>query len=150
VRYLNEKLDYVASLPTREEQVAALRDIINKDQTFIPLMRMAFVPGEGIEGLAEGFSVAYKPDTSMPDGFADTQVQQEMRRIKKFLRNGEFQKLGQGQRELLWLQLVEGLHFKEAAILNFIKDRKLGLAYPNLPSLLSEFGVFGIEGNTRI
>ncbi len=79
---LNEKLDWIAKAATLQEQVERTKKVAKIDSTFAPLMRMAVLDAEKVVGMPVGMPDTYKPDTSMPDGFANTDARAEFRRIK--------------------------------------------------------------------
>jgi hypothetical protein len=137
---LNEKLDYIAKGETLEIQVNRAREVAKLDVTFAPLMRMAVIAEEKLSGLPEGMPDTYKQDTALPDGIANTFARQEFRRIKNFLPNGSMQKVPAHKRELSWIQMLEGMHWKEANILVHIKDQTLLQVYPNMREVLTSLG----------
>jgi hypothetical protein len=137
---LNEKLDYIAKGETLEIQVNRTKEIARLDVTFAPLMRMAVIAEEKLSGLPIGMPDTYKPETAIPDGISDTTARQEFRRIKNFLPTGSMQNIPLHKREISWLQMVEGLHWKEANILIHIKDQTLLHIYPNMREVLTTLG----------
>lgn len=138
---LNEKLDYISSGENLEDQVNRAREVAKLDVTFGPLMRMATIKEEKLEGLPSGMPETYKPDTHLPDGMGDTNARQEFRRIKNFLVAGPMQNVPRHKRELSWLQMLEGMHWKEANVLVHIKDQTLLDIYPNMREVLTTLGV---------
>jgi len=137
---LNEKLDWISAGETLEEQISRAKEVAKIDVTFPVFMRMAVVQEERIAGLPEGMPDVYKPKSDMPDGMADTTARQELRRIKNFLANGSMQKIPALRRETNWMQMLEGMHWKEANILIHIKDQQLLNLYPNLRDILTALG----------
>lgn len=140
VMLLNEKLDYIAQGETLEAQVNRAREIARMDVTFAPLMRMAVIVEEKLTGIPEGMPDTYKPETSIPDGISDTTARQEFRRIKNFLPKGSMQNVPAHKRELSWIQMLEGMHWKEANVLVHIKDQTLLQLYPNMREVLTTLG----------
>ena len=137
---LNEKLDWIAKGATLQEQVERTKQVAKIDSTFAPLMRMAVLDAEKVVGMPTGMPETYKPDTSMPDGFANTDARAEFRRIKNFQAGGSMQKVASHQREKLWVQMLEGMHWKEANVMIHIKDQTLLQIYPNMRQVLTELG----------
>jgi len=137
---LNEKLDYIAQGTTLDEQVNRTRELAKLDGTFAPLMRMAVILEEKIAGLPEGMPDTYKPDTALPNGISDTTARQEFRRIKNFQVNGSMQNVPSHKREISWIQMLEGMHWKEANVLIHIKDQTLLDLYPNMREVLTTLG----------
>lgn len=137
---LNEKLDYIAKGETLDVQVERTREIARLDVTFAPLMRMAVIAEEKLSGLPEGMPETYKPETAIPDGISNTTARQEFRRIKNFLPNGSMQKVPSHKREVSWIQMLEGMHWKEANVMVHIKDQTLLQVYPNMREVLTTLG----------
>jgi len=65
----------------------------------------------------------YKKQVDVPDGYCLTDLKQEFSRMCIFT-NGELN-VTRVRREQLWLQMCEGLFWKEAELINKIKDRRL-------------------------
>jgi hypothetical protein len=128
----------VAVLTTSfEDRVARAKQIVQDDVTFLTLMTIATDPKQKIEGLKPGFPDQVKLDRGIPAGIADTTVRQELRRIKGFLPDGPYSKVKPVQREAIWTNLLEGMHFREANVLTMIKDQTLLENYPGLEDVLN-------------
>lgn len=79
----------------------------------------------------------YKKKDDVPDGYCMTDLKQEFRRMRVF--TDPALNLTRVRREQLWMQLCEGLFWKEADLMNKIKDRRLTDLYPELTySLVKE------------
>ena len=137
---LNEKLDWIAQGATIDEQVDRTKQVAKIDTTFAPLMRMAVLENEKVVGVPVGMPDTYKPDTTLPDGFAHTDARAEFRRIKNFQANGTMQRIPSLKRETLWVQMLEGMHWKEANVMVHIKDQTLLEIYPNMREVLTKLG----------
>ena len=137
---LNEKLDWIAQGATIDEQVDRTKQVAKIDTTFAPLMRMAVLENEKVVGVPVGMPDTYKPDTTLPDGFAHTDARAEFRRIKNFQANGTMQRIPSHKRETLWVQMLEGMHWKEANVMVHIKDQTLLEIYPNMREVLTKLG----------
>jgi len=137
---LNEKLDYIAEGETLEDQISRTKEVAKIDQSFAPYMRMAVLENERIVGLPEGMPDTYKPETDIPDGISFSTARQELRRIRSYMADGAMQNVPSHQRELKWIQLLEGMHWKEANILVHIKDQTLLDIYPNMREVLIALG----------
>lgn len=72
----------------------------------------------------------YKRRDDVPDGYCLTDLKQEFRRMRVFT-DGQLN-LTRIRREQLWLQMCEGLYWKEADLINKIKDRRITDLYSNL------------------
>lgn len=138
---LNEKLDYIAKGESLEEQVARAKQVASIDSSFAGLMRMATVIEEKITGLPEGMPDTYKPDSTIPDGISETTIRQEFRRIKNFQQGGSMMNVPVARRELGWIQMLEGMHWKEANLMVHIKDQTFLEIYPNMREVLEMLGV---------
>lgn len=77
---------------------------------------------EAVSMLPEG-PVPYKPNES-PKGTAHQQLSQEYKRLYHFVRGGN-DALKPLRRESMFIQLLEGLHEDEAALLVKVKDSRL-------------------------
>lgn len=138
---LDEKLDLIAKEETLEKQIEVTKKIAAADSSFLPFMQISCWPQNKLSGLPEGMPETYKPQTDIPVGIADTTARQEFRRIKNFLPGGSMSNLSPAKRETFWVQMLEGMHWKEANILIHIKDQTLHVLYPNLPEVLRAFGL---------
>lgn len=137
---LNEKLDYIAEGENLEEQIKRTKEVANLDVTFAPYMRMAVLENEKLVGLPEGMPDTYKPETDIPDGIGFSTARQEFRRIKNYMVGGSMENVASHQREIKWVQALEGMHWKEANILVHIKDQTLLDIYPNMREVLTALG----------
>jgi hypothetical protein len=139
-RQLSVVLNEVFSLKTKEARAKAIAPLM-ADPVFAHLMRMAYDPEQKLTGLPPGMPDVLKLEVGIPDEMADTTVRSEYRRIKNFLPGTALQNLPATKREVLWIELLEGIHPKDAIIMTAIKDQELDVTYPGLNELLEEFGV---------
>jgi hypothetical protein len=141
-RQANEGFDWVFQVETKEEQITRLKEWASTNQTVVPLVRMG-VGAEKVEwGLPEGMPETTKLDKDMPDGMGDTSIQMEWRRIKTFMNpQGNLRNLPAWKQEMNWMQILEGLHHKEAAVLTAVKDGTLLKLYPKLEKMLPDLGI---------
>ena len=137
---LNEKLDWISKGETLEEQVTRTKQVAKIDSTFALFMRMATVDSSRITGLPDGMPDIFKPKMDVPDGVSDTTARQELRRIKNFMPNGTMESVPQHRREIIWMQMLEGMHWKESNIMVYIKDQTLLSIYPNMREVLTQLG----------
>ncbi len=138
---INEKLVYILEGKDEAEQIRRAREVVAADSSFLPLMKLAVTKEQGIVGIPEGVPDTYKPASDIPAGIADTTLRQEFRRVKNFTQGGSTQVLKPLKRESLWIQLLEGLHYKEAEILTAVKDQTLLNTYPKLVPILEALGL---------
>jgi hypothetical protein len=141
-RQANEGFDWVFQVETKEEQITRLKEWASTNQTVVPLVRMG-VGAEKVEwGLPEGMPDSVKLDKDMPEGMGDTSIQMEWRRIKTFMNpEGNLRNLPTWKQEMNWLQILEGLHHKEAEVLTAVKDGTMLKLYPKLEKLLKDLGI---------
>lgn len=110
-----------------------------KDSAFSIIMHYAFDPEKKMN-LPEG-EPEYKRDAA-PLGMSPTTLRYESKRLYVFTRGD----LSQLKREILFVQLLENLHPKEAEILLAVKDQDLERLYPNINrKLISQFGFCPFE-----
>lgn len=138
---LHEKLDYITKAESLNEQVERAREVAKADATFPQFMRMAGLLEEKISGIPEGMPETYKPDTAIPDGISFTTARQEFRRLKNFQASGTMQQVPKHRRETTWIQMLEGMHWKEANVLVHIKDQTLFSLYPSMREVLTTLGM---------
>lgn len=140
--HFNEKLDWILAPEDMEEKLFRARTVAQMDPTFPVFIRMACIEAERLVGLPEGI-----PDTikfeELPDGIADTTMRQELRRIRNFGHAKDMQRVSKVKREAAWIQILEAVHPKEAALLTQIKDQTLFYTYPVLFDIMKE--LTGVE-----
>lgn len=138
---LHEKLEYVCQGVTLDERMSRARHVQTVDPSFVAFMRMAGLQANKIWGIPEGMPDTYKPATDIPEGYSYTTARQELRRLQNFHRDGTMQAVPKHRRETVWIQLLEGLHWKEAQVLIAIKDQVLFAQYPQLRETLIALGM---------
>ena len=116
---MNEILQKVSNAKTKAQKIKLLNEynspalrslfIINFDDTVISMLP----PGD----------VPYQPNDA-PEGTEHTKLIQEYRKLYLFFKGGA--NISQARRETLFIQLLEGLHAKEAEVLTLVKDKKIG------------------------
>lgn len=146
---LNEKLEWLLAGDTLEEKVRRALLLDQIDPTFTGYIRMACFEPEWITSLPEGMPDTIKLERDLPDGIADSTARNEYRRIKKFQKNDQYTVLSKVKREMLWLQILEAVHPKEADVLTLIKDRELFYRYPALFDVMDGLGASHIVSIPR-
>ena len=122
----SEILEKVAKLKTKKAKVEYLQKY-NTDALRM-VVKSSFDPK--IEwALPEG-DVPYVPNES-PEGTEHTILAGEARRLYNFIKGGNPQ-LTQNRREMMFVQLLEGLHEDEAKLVVAAKDKKLHQVYKGL------------------
>ena len=117
--FMNEILELVSEQKTDAKKVAILREyecdilkslfIWNFDDSVISLLPVGNVP--------------YKPNES-PLGTDHSSLRREQRSLYNFVKGGN-DKLSTIRRETIFIQMLEGLHPKEADIVIAVKDKNL-------------------------
>jgi hypothetical protein len=120
---ISEVLQKVSNAKTKAQKIQLLREhntpalrsllIANFDESVVCLMP----PGE----------VPYEANDA-PAGTEHTKLEHEYRKLYLFFKGGS-NSLKQSKRESLFIQLLEGLHKSEAAVLCLVKDKELGKKY---------------------
>ena len=141
-RQANEGFDWVFEATKKDEQIARLKEWASANQTVVPLVRYGVGAEKADFGLPSGMPETVKLDKDLPDGMSDTSIQMEWRRINTFLDpNGNLKNLPTWKQEMNWLQILEGLHWKEAEVLTHVKDGTLLTQYPKLEKILKDIGI---------
>tara|TARA_B100000029_G_scaffold505973_1_gene587836 strand:- start:432 stop:986 length:555 start_codon:yes stop_codon:yes gene_type:complete len=149
-RQVNEGLDWVFQGKGKKEQIDRLKELAANNQTIVPLVRWG-VGAEIIDwGLPEGMPDGNKIQDDIPDGMGETTILLEWRRIKSFTDpESNMKNLPQWKQEMSWLQILEGVHHKEADLLTHVKDRALIVLYPKLEGLLKDLGITKYDAVTK-
>ena len=121
-----EILEKVSKIKSKKEKVTFLR----KYQTDALRMvcKASFDP-KIIWELPEG-DVPYRQNDA-PEGTEHTQLHQEVRKLYHFIKGGN-PTLSGNKREMMFVQMLEGLHADEAELLIAAKDKRLHRKYKGL------------------
>ena len=136
-------LEEMQLLPTKELHIKILRSYdspvlrgilkLNYDEDSI----MDLPPGEP----------PFRKDTKIPEGYSETNLYVEFRRFYVWMKNTTNPNLSKSRKESLFIQMLEGLHWKEAELICLAKDKKLETKFTKLsyatvaeafPGLLSD------------
>ena len=123
---ISEILEKVSKIKTKKEKVTflkhydsdALRMVIKS--SFDPKIKWALPDGD----------VPYTKNDA-PEGTEHTLLQKEVRRLYHFIKGGN-PALKQNKREMMFVQMLEGLHKDEAELLIAAKDKSLHRKYKGL------------------
>ena len=74
----------------------------------------------------------FKTDKLAPVGYGLTDLKMEYRRMRLFIEGTNNPNVKVSRLELIWIQILEGLHYNEALLLSAIKDKKVPEMFPNL------------------
>lgn len=141
-RQIDEGFDYVFKAETTDEQITRLKNWSKTNQALIPIVRIGVGAEKPDWGLPSGEPETMKWDEDIPDGMGESTLQLEWRRIKQFFDpSSNMNKLTPWKREQQWVNILEGIHHKEAKVLTAVKDIKLLEVYPQLEKLMKPLGI---------
>lgn len=124
----SEILDKVAKLKTKKQKVDFLRQ--HNTDALRMILKSSFDP-KIVWQLPEG-PVPFSPNEA-PEGTEHTVLAMEARKLYNFIQGGN-NALTQNKREMMFVQLLEGLHQTEAYMLVDAKDKILHKRYKGLSS----------------
>ena len=124
----SEILDKVAKLKTKKQKVDFLRQ--HNTDALRMILKSSFDP-KIVWQLPEG-EVPFSPNDA-PEGTEHTVLAMEARKLYNFIQGGN-NALTQNKREMMFVQLLEGLHQTEAYMLVDAKDKILHKRYKGLSS----------------
>lgn len=128
---ISEILQKVSNAKTKADKIKLLREY-NSDA--IRQILIANYDESVISMLPEG-SVPYTPNEA-PKGTDHTVLEKEYRKLYLFFKGGA--SITKTRREVLFIQLLEGLHSEEAELLCLMKDKKLQDKYKITKACVSE------------
>ena len=122
----SEILDKVAKLKTKKQKVEFLRQ--HNTDALRMILKSSFDP-KIVWQLPEG-EVPFSPNDA-PEGTEHTVLAMEARKLYNFIQGGN-NALTQNKREMMFVQMLEGLHQTEAYMLVDAKDKILHKTYKGL------------------
>jgi len=125
-RSFAEILTQVSKMKTKKEKVSFLRQY--QTDALRMVCKASFDP-KIVWELPDG-DVPYR-ENDAPEGTEHTQLHQEVRKLYHFIKGGN-PTLKQNKREMMFVQMLEGLHKDEAVLLIAAKDKKLHRQYKGL------------------
>ncbi len=141
-RQINEAFDWVLKGDNKEDRTQRLILIARHNQVIVPVVKLGVGADKHDWKLPEGRPEKAKIQDDIPDGMGESTLTLEWRRIKGFIEEGSnMNNLPDWKREMVWLQILEGVHHKEADILTAMKDNTLLQIYPKLEELLPGIGI---------
>ena len=123
---ISEILEKVSKVKTKKEKVRLLQEY-NHDALRM-VIKSSFDPK--IEWALPYGDVPYTRNDA-PEGTEHTSLSYESRKLYHFIKGGDNQ-INQNKREAMFVQMLEGLHESEAAVLVAAKDKKLHQMYKGL------------------
>ena len=124
----HEILEKVAKLKTKKQKVSHLKE--HNTPALRMVLKSSFDP-KIVWQLPEG-PVPFSPNEA-PEGTEHTVLATEARKLHNFIQGGN-NALTQNKREMMFVQLLEGLHQTEAYMLVDAKDKVLHKTYKGLSS----------------
>tara|TARA_B100001094_G_scaffold282156_1_gene294070 strand:- start:335 stop:838 length:504 start_codon:yes stop_codon:yes gene_type:complete len=124
----SEILDKVSKAKTKEEKVTILRE--NNTDALRIVLKSSFDPK--IEWVFPEGTVPYTPNEA-PAGTEHTMLASEAKKLWHYIKGAD-NATKQHQKELMFFQLLEGLHSSEAELICRAKDKKLHQIYKGLSS----------------
>jgi hypothetical protein len=123
---ISEILEKVSKVKTKKDKVNILRE--HDHQSLRMVIKSSFDPK--IEWALPDGDVPYTRNDA-PEGTEHSSLSYESRKLYHFIRGGDNQ-INQNKRESMFVQMLEGLHESEAAVLVAAKDKKLHQMYKGL------------------
>ena len=116
---MNEILQKVSNAKTKAQKIKLLNEFNS------PALRAILIANfdESVISMLPEGKVPYKPNDA-PEETEHTKLIQEYRKLYLFFKGGA--NISQARRETLFIQLLEGLHAKEAEVICLVKDKKIG------------------------
>lgn len=129
-KQIDEALSWALDTGSEQELEQRVRAISLGNSILMRFLAWGVGYEQGPVNLPEG-KTPYK-DEGLPANMADTTITQEFRRILTMLPDGSAKNLPQWRREEIWMQICQGVHKKEAELLDIVKDQRLLEVYPRL------------------
>ena len=116
---MNEVLQKVSNAKTKKEKIALL------ERFNTPALRMLCIINfdDSVVSLLPPGKVPYQPNDA-PVGTEHTNLAREARLLHHFFKGGS--NVGQKKREMMFIQMLEGLSAGEAEVLCLAKDKQIG------------------------
>ena len=116
---MNEILQKVSNAKTKAQKIKLLQEMNS------PALRAILIANfdESVISMLPDGEVPYKKNDA-PEETEHTKLIQEYRKLYLFFKGGA--NISQARRETLFIQLLEGLHAKEAEVICLVKDKKIG------------------------
>ena len=116
---INEVLQKVSNAKTKAQKIKLLQEYNT------PALRSILIANfdESVISMLPDGEVPYKKNDA-PEDTEHTKLAHEYRKLYLFFKGGA--NVSQTRRETLFIQLLEGLHEKEAEVLCLVKDKKIG------------------------
>jgi len=130
--FIFEILDLVAEQRTKEKKVAILKEYETDSLKTILIWNF----DESVVSMLPEGDVPYKQN-EVPVGTDHTSLRREYQQLYHFVKGGN-DSLTSLRRESMFIQILEGLHPREAEILCLTKDKKLSTKYKLTQDIISQ------------
>ena len=124
--FIHEILELVGELRTKAKRVEILKEY--RDDSLTAILIWNF--DERVQSAVPDGQVPYK-ENEVPVGTDHTSLRREWKQLYHFIKGGN-DTLSSLRRESMFIQLLEGLHPKEAEIICLVKDKELEEVYPKV------------------
>ena len=124
--FIHEILELVSEQRTKAKRIEILREY--RDDSLTAVLIWNF--DERVQSAVPDGQVPYEPN-DVPVGTDHTSLRREWKTLYHFIKGGN-PTLSNLRRETMFVQLLEGLHPKEAEIICLVKDKDLESEYPKI------------------
>ena len=124
--FIHEILELVSEQRTKAKRVEILKEY--RDDSLTAVLIWNF--DERVQSAIPDGQVPYEPN-DVPVGTDHTSLRREWKTLYHFIKGGN-NTLSSLRRESMFIQLLEGLHPKEAEIICLVKDKELESEYPKV------------------
>ena len=124
--FIHEILELVSEQRTKAKRVEILQEY--RDDSLTAILIWNF--DERVQSAVPDGQVPYK-ENEVPVGTDHTSLRREWKQLYHFIKGGN-DSLSSLRRESMFIQLLEGLHPKEAEIICLVKDKELEEVYPKV------------------
>ena len=124
--FIHEILELVSEQRTKAKRVEILKEY--RDDSLTAVLIWNF--DERVQSAIPDGQVPYEPN-DVPIGTDHTSLRREWKTLYHFIKGGN-NTLSGLRRESMFIQLLEGLHPKEAEIICLVKDKELESEYPKV------------------
>ena len=124
--FIHEILELVSEQRTKAKRVEILKEY--RDDSLTAVLIWNF--DERVQSAIPDGQVPYEPN-DVPIGTDHTSLRREWKTLYHFIKGGN-NTLSGLRRESMFIQLLEGLHPKEAEIICLVKDKELEEVYPKV------------------
>ena len=124
--FIHEIFELVSEQRTKAKRVEILKEYRDDSVTAVLIWNF----DDRVKSAIPDGQVPYEPN-DVPVGTDHTSLRREWKTLYHFIKGGN-DTLSSLRRESMFIQLLEGLHPKEAEIICLIKDKELESVYPKI------------------